>query len=156
MILFNNRGINVNNGTSEPDYLKQTKYRILYNNSNCSDFGYENDIYLYCVLDTTDRKSNICQGDSGGPTMHLNDGKWYLFGLTSFVLLTKDGLCDSTRPSFLTTVPLYVNKTNGTNQIIYPGVWVKSFDEFVNNGNFLTINYLLFSTFITFSIVFKL
>ena len=83
----------------------QANLTILTNPVTCRNFQ----IQSYCALDTSSRKSNICQGDSGGPLMYLIDGRWNLYGISSFVLRINNNNCVNTLPSFYTIVPNYLN-----------------------------------------------
>lgn len=62
----------------------------------------------YCAIDESTDKSNVCFGDSGGPLMFIKDNKWYLYGVTSFVL-TEQEKCNNRLPSYFVRVPAYIN-----------------------------------------------
>ncbi|CAF1029744.1 unnamed protein product [Brachionus calyciflorus] len=61
----------------------------------------------YCALDEAEN-SNICQGDSGGPLQYFENGKWFVYGLSSFTISNEETSCVNTEPSFFTTVPFYL------------------------------------------------
>ena len=129
-IFFNKRGVNSNSDNSmSPDYLQQTSYTVLFNDKICSEYGYENQKTIYCILDTTSRKSNLCSGDSGGPTVYNRSGIFYQFGVAAFVTTTTTGFCDNKAPGFLTAVPSYITIVNGTNQISFPGNWITDYTQ---------------------------
>ncbi|CAF1053995.1 unnamed protein product, partial [Brachionus calyciflorus] len=62
----------------------------------------------YCALDEAEN-SNICQGDSGGPLQYFKNGKWFVYGLSSFTISNEKTSCVNTEPSFFTTVPFYLD-----------------------------------------------
>ncbi|RNA07913.1 chymotrypsinogen B [Brachionus plicatilis] len=66
--------------------LLQTTLQIKNFNNGSLCRGYDD--VNYCALDSTahiSEQSNICFGDSGGSLMHQVDGKWYLYGISSFI-----------------------------------------------------------------------
>lgn len=83
--------------------LKQSVLKVVNTRSICTRTNTNNN--NYCALDDTN-SSNACYGDSGGPLMHYRDGRWYLYGLTSFVL-TQAAKCYPSLPSFYTIIPNY-------------------------------------------------
>ncbi|CAF0738826.1 unnamed protein product [Brachionus calyciflorus] len=60
----------------------------------------------YCAMSVTG-DSNACYGDSGSPLMHYSKGKWYLYGLTSYVIASADK-CLPNLPSYYTAIPFYL------------------------------------------------
>ena len=86
--------------------MLQTKLRIFKSRSICP----KDLTYNYCALDPTEKNSNICNGDSGGPLMYFNQGKWYLFGITSYVFADQaTEKCLNNFASYFTKVPVYIN-----------------------------------------------
>ncbi|CAF1110839.1 unnamed protein product, partial [Brachionus calyciflorus] len=60
----------------------------------------------YCTLNT---ESTSCNGDSGGGHFFKIRDRWYVYGITSFGLVDKDGNgCPINSPSFETMVPKYL------------------------------------------------
>ena len=51
--------------------------------------------------------------------MYYTNYKWYLYGLTSYVI-SINGNCINLLPSFFTRVPVYLNSAN---QVSFPGNW---------------------------------
>ncbi|CAF0919612.1 unnamed protein product [Brachionus calyciflorus] len=92
--------------TRSSKILLQTSLIIKNNKTEkgCNYRRYNN----YCTLGASG-DSGVCQGDSGGPLQFFKNGKWYLYGITSFVLGTKENTCIDTKPSFFATVPFYLN-----------------------------------------------
>lgn len=65
------------------------------------------DSYNYCAIDEINF-SSPCQGDSGSGVVHYMKNAWYIYGLVSQGTLNIFGLCDSTRPTYHTIVPRYL------------------------------------------------
>lgn len=86
--------------------LKQSTLKVLNTKSICIKSNTNNN-NNYCALDEAN-SSNACYGDSGGPMMHYRNGRWYLYGLTSFVL-TQASKCYPSLPSFYTIIPKYLD-----------------------------------------------
>lgn len=64
----------------------------------------------YCAKGVSETEpSNICYGDTGGPMMFFKDGKYFLYGITSYVFLNDIGACVPEEPSFYTQVPNYLD-----------------------------------------------
>ncbi|CAF0900171.1 unnamed protein product [Brachionus calyciflorus] len=86
--------------------LLQTSLIIKNNKSKegCEYRRYNN----YCTEGASD-DSGTCQGDSGGPLQYFKNGKWYLYGFTSFGYGNEENSCMTTMPSFFSTVPFYLN-----------------------------------------------
>ena len=114
-----------------PSRLQQTKLKIIDGDERCVQaLGKYEESRIYCAHDIV-RQSNICMGDSGGPLMYYSGGKWYLYGLTSFLSALNDR-CLNTEPSFFTKVPIYVNSSN---QIEFDGNWIEG--PFYRMQNFI-------------------
>lgn len=65
---------------------------------------------FYCLMDLSNKKSNICYGDSGGPLMFYANKNWYLYGIASMLSInqqTKD--CLSYLPSYYIMIPKYLD-----------------------------------------------
>ena len=62
----------------------------------------------YCLIDLSNKQSNVCNGDSGGPMMFFMNGKWHVYGVASFVFGDPVVRCDNTKPSFYTRVPSFL------------------------------------------------
>ncbi|CAF0932638.1 unnamed protein product [Brachionus calyciflorus] len=92
--------------TYTSDRLLQTSLIIKNNKSRegCEHRRYNN----YCTKGAS-FDSGLCQGDSGGPLQYFKNGKWYLYGIASFVKANAEDSCMISMPSFFTTVPFYLN-----------------------------------------------
>ena len=102
---------------TEPKELQETSLKVGDGDSKCeqsmSKFPGINKGSLYCLYDALKVKANVCPGDSGSPFIYQSDGKWYAYGVVSFVersLLTP--VCSPTEPSYFTRVPLFVDWIN--------------------------------------------
>ena len=74
----------------------------------CSNANY-NYTNIYCAMDANaTRASNVCNGDGGGPMMYYKESRWYVYGISSYVYLNSQNLCDNTRPSFYANVPFHL------------------------------------------------
>ena len=58
----------------------------------------------YCTVPIPNKIQDTCHGDSGGPMQVFLNGKWYIYGLTSF----GDALCNPNLPSFYAMVPVHI------------------------------------------------
>ncbi|CAF0989964.1 unnamed protein product [Brachionus calyciflorus] len=76
----------------------------------------------YCALGESD-DSNVCYGDSGGPLQYFKNGKWYVYGIASFVYVNGK-YCVNTLPSFYAAVPYYLDwiKRVATGKLTQPSV----------------------------------
>ena len=98
---------------SEPRALQQAGLTILPNQSECV-FHYPlfDSAKMFCAIDSNKtRLSNACSGDSGSPLVYSKNGRWFVYGVTSFVLFdTKntDPACDPSKPVFLAKVISYL------------------------------------------------
>ncbi|RNA41910.1 Chymotrypsinogen B [Brachionus plicatilis] len=91
-------------GPTSSDILFQTTMQIYENSTICPIIPNLH----YCAFDASSKESNTCFGDSGGPLMYSSNGKWYLYGLTSFGFTDSSGNCLNTRSSYFTKVPRYL------------------------------------------------
>lgn len=78
----------------------------------CDNQDYNPNI-IYCVADAQRNEySNACSGDSGSPLFVQVNGKWYVYGITSYINGVDNGngvvICVSSEPSYFTKVPLYL------------------------------------------------
>ena len=80
--------------------LQQTVLRVK-NNGICADSDNN-----YCAVGLN-YNSNSCYGDSGSPLMFYYNQRWYVYGLTSFIL-SDNSTCITSLPSYYTIVPLYL------------------------------------------------
>ncbi|CAF0916150.1 unnamed protein product [Brachionus calyciflorus] len=62
----------------------------------------------YCALGVSG-DSNICQGDSGGPLQYFKNGKWIIYGISSYTLSNQFTSCDNKEPGFFATVPFFLD-----------------------------------------------
>lgn len=101
-----------NNGKREieaySNSLMQTTIRLWnsYNSSLCQRM----DLKLYCGMGIS--SSNACYGDSGSGLVYNFNGRWYLYGISSFGISKKKGntvVCDSLSPSFFTIIPIHID-----------------------------------------------
>jgi len=111
----------------------------------CDLSGYDETL-VYCAIGVVNG-SNACYGDSGGPMQSLVDGKWYFYGLASYVLTNLEKICAPTLPSFYTKIPRYLDWiTNNMNLTNY-AIDVKSnsgMPQFVSRIKVILIFYCLF------------
>lgn len=86
----------------------QATLKVLNRNTDWSRC-YGPDFTNYCAKDVSETKpSNICFGDSGGPMMFFKDGKYYLYGITSYMFYNSNG-CVPEEPSYYTQIPNYLD-----------------------------------------------
>lgn len=101
-----------------PTELKETSLKVNDGDSKCTEnsnlFAGFNKESFYCLYDDSNRNSNVCPGDSGSPFIYNSNGKWYVYGVVSWVIknLYYSPVCDPTRPSFFTRVPVFVDWIN--------------------------------------------
>jgi secreted trypsin-like serine protease len=64
--------------------------------------------------DAAKGKANVCPGDSGSPFVYQTDGKWYAYGVVSFVEVNflSAPVCDPSQPSYFTRVPIFFDWIN--------------------------------------------
>ena len=74
-------------------------------------------VLFYCAFDPTPRESTICAGDSGGPLMFFSQGKWILFGVTSFGFGTEEIKCLNNQSAYFTKIPKYIDWINEKMQL---------------------------------------
>jgi len=78
-----------------------------HNLPTCKLTNYDSNL-IHCTLDTNNSpRSGICFGDSGGPLMHFVRGRWYVYGIASFILTVSNNTCDTRYPSYWTNVVAY-------------------------------------------------
>lgn len=82
--------------------LFQTILKVKNSDSICSTSN-----LTYCAL-SSDGSSNACFGDSGSPLMYFTNGRWYLYGLTSYIF-SSSKRCLPYYPSFFTAIPSYLD-----------------------------------------------
>jgi len=90
------------------DTLQQASLTVI-NGADICGSDYNSD-YIYCTLNVAADNSNVCFGDSGGSIAFLANSKWYIYGITSYVLAL-NGKCVNTLPSYFIKVPVYLNWT---------------------------------------------
>ncbi|RNA13070.1 suppressor of tumorigenicity 14 -like protein [Brachionus plicatilis] len=79
------------------------------NERECQGFQDDN----YCVIDFSSANTNVCYGDSGGPLLYLDNNKWFIYGVASFVFANSNGDCLNKKPKisfFLTCEKLNLTK----------------------------------------------
>ena len=90
--------------------LKQTALTLLdTNNADCTAISY-NKNNLFCAKDLF-FSSNICFYDGGAPLMAQINGRWYVYGVVSF-LMANNNVCVSAKPSYYTSVPYFLSWIN--------------------------------------------
>ncbi|RNA12513.1 chymotrypsin-like protease CTRL-1 [Brachionus plicatilis] len=85
-----------------PKNLLQTILTVKNNDSICSTSN-----TIYCAI-SFDGSSNACYGDSGSPLMYYTNERWYIYGLTSYVIVSSEK-CLPYYPSYYTAVPSYLD-----------------------------------------------
>jgi secreted trypsin-like serine protease len=89
--------------------LQQATLKVVTDSNLCATIPNYISDEQYCVIeDDASPDTNVCSGDSGGPLVYFDGSKWTLYGITSYVLTVNDA-CDSTQPSYFTSVPYYLN-----------------------------------------------
>lgn len=83
--------------------LQQAVLRIKNGNTICGESEVSKN---YCAIGVN-MNANACYGDSGSPLMFW-DQRWYVFGLTSFIL-SDNSTCVTGLPSYYTVVPSYLS-----------------------------------------------
>ncbi|CAF1114670.1 unnamed protein product [Brachionus calyciflorus] len=99
-------GWGMTNWTADVSKLLLQASLVIKNNKSeegCDYSRYNN----YCALGLSN-DSNICQGDSGGPLQYFKNGKWFVYGLSSFTTSNEKVSCINTELSYFTTVPFYL------------------------------------------------
>lgn len=84
--------------------LMMTELTVINKNNQNNECNGLDDSF-YCIKDLTSTHSSSCFGDSGGPLVIEENGKWVLYGLTSFGLVDEKRRCKNTAPSFYSMVP---------------------------------------------------
>ncbi len=98
----------------KPRKLQQTILKVINGNSLCDKYcNVFNATSHYCAFDSQyNGMTNVCIGDSGGPMFIYKDGRYYLFGVVSFVItyldLNLNVKCFTQAPSYFSKVPLYL------------------------------------------------
>ena len=101
-----------------PALLQQAKLKV----ANESYFDLLSNLFLsfipteqYAVIEDLPENNpdtNICSGDSGGPIVYFADGKWTVYGVTSYASVDDKGKCIPSNPSFFSSVPYYLDFIN--------------------------------------------
>ena len=100
----------VNSNAYYSAYLKQTALTLLNsNNAACTTISY-NQNNLFCAKDLI-YSSNICFADGGAPLMAQIGGRWYVYGVVSF-LISNNNVCVNAKPSYYTSVPYFLTWIN--------------------------------------------
>ena len=100
----------VNSNAYYSAFLKQTALTLLNgNDAACTAISY-NKNNLFCAKDLL-FSSNICFYDGGAPLMAQINGRWYVYGIGSF-LMANNNVCINTKPSFFTSVPFFLTWIN--------------------------------------------
>jgi secreted trypsin-like serine protease len=101
--------------SGSPRKLQQTLLKVINGSPLCNKYCDEfNTTSHYCAFDSLyNGMTNVCNGDSGGPMFIYREGRYYLFGVVSFVLTYLDQnmnvRCFTQAPSYFSKVPLYVD-----------------------------------------------
>ena len=94
--------------------LQQTILRVINGDSICSKYcSVFNATRLYCSYDQMyGGETNVCIGDSGGPMFTYRDGRYFLYGVVSFVITLIDPennvRCFTQAPSYFSKVALFL------------------------------------------------
>lgn len=96
--------------------------RVLNSNPRFIEMCYEYSTFdsekFYCALGLTHNltriPSGICNGDSGGPLLSLSNDQWSIYGISSFVLINRFGICLTNKPSYYTRITSYLEWINTT------------------------------------------
>lgn len=96
------RGSTTGKNDNLSKHLQQTVLTVKNNDSICLTNN-----KTYCAI-SSDGSSNACYGDSGSPLMYYMNERWYLYGLTSYIIAIKDR-CLPYYPSFYTAIPSYLD-----------------------------------------------
>ena len=90
--------------------LKQTALSLLSSsNTACTAASY-NTNSVFCAKDLL-YLSNVCYADGGTPLMAQISGRWYVYGISSFLYSNSNG-CVNSKPSFFTSVPYFLQWIN--------------------------------------------
>ena len=99
--------------------MQQVTLKILKSEKLCQKYASYSSSKLFCAISLDNQtNSNACYGDSGSPLFYRTKTKWFIHGLTSFVLASNDGTCDSKKPSYFTRIYLYLDWINETIKLL--------------------------------------
>jgi len=86
--------------------LQQTHITVFESKADCNNSVAFNPAINFCAFNTIN--SNICFGDSGGPLIFYNGSKWFIHGVSSYII-GNPNMCEPKYPSYFTKVPNFLN-----------------------------------------------